>query len=183
MGSEILNSIVITVIFGSSHIRRLRDFTHQHKDATPHFGMAQEKCVVHYAFLGGGNTWQLDAMAEEAVKSYRPDVCVIHIGSNDIKPYHVAGGKDGKKVAYDVFNLAMKLHIYHGVKQVVISLLFRRGYSSCPDYNQLVFEINEHLMEHCARMPMAGIRTWRHHKMSQYKKFLHRDKIHLNYDA
>ena len=72
--------------------------------------------------FSGANTKRLDHLITPTLVEDRPDIVIIHIGSNDIK-HNTVDQIEVKDIVKSIINIGKKCLSY-GVKEVIISSIF-----------------------------------------------------------
>ena len=77
---------------------------------------------AHLNGFSGANTKRLDHLITPTLVEDRPDIVIIHIGSNDIK-HNTVDQIEVKDIVKSIINIGKKCLSY-GVKEVIISSIF-----------------------------------------------------------
>ncbi|XP_064616147.1 uncharacterized protein LOC135480280 [Liolophura sinensis] len=162
------------LLTGSSHIHRLESSILQgcFPCSRLDFGTGQD---VHFLGIGGAkvatlrNSSHLESLLEET----RPDVVIVHIGSNDAD-----STKTSSDICAEILGFVRILKTKFQVFKVYFSQLFRRQATrriSVADYNKKILEINRRLRKE------KTVTFWKHKKMMEpVKNILLKEGVHLN---
>ena len=100
-------------VVGDSHIRRIKRNL---------FNNSLCEGKAHLNGFNGANIKRLDHFITPTLVEDRPDIVIIHIGSNDIT-HNIVGQVDVKDNVNRIINIGKKCLSY-GVKEVIISSIF-----------------------------------------------------------
>lgn len=123
----------------------------------------------------GGLTMQQMAQDRTFTQFHEvPDTCFIHIGENELSRGSVSVDDLAKHIAA----FASFLIDGVGVSHVIIGQLLRRQpWTSVPDFNEKVCQVNAILSDRLANIP--NVSFWRHRGFWQTLDFLAPDGVHL----
>lgn len=182
---SVANSVpqVKVLFMGHSYIRRFGEFIRSPPlGVSSTFDMTVDKIEPIFRAIGGADIDVVSHNMRKWVTGCDPDVCILHVGDNDIRSNDV----DVDFLARAVVNLAIELRMVHNVQYVIISQLLSRRVVRCTDFNALVVALNKRIEHHVKVASVSGILFWHHHGFWQQQVregLSHQDGVHLNFDG
>ena len=123
--------------------------------------------------FSGANTKRLDHLITPTLVEDRPDIVIIHIGSNDIT-HNTVDQIDVKDLVNCIINIGKKCLSY-GVKEVIISSIFIKKQFK---FTRIIRQVNDLLRDECKRNNFQLISN-----DNITREVLWRDGLHLNNDG
>ena len=150
-------------VVGDSHIRRIKRNL---------FNNSLYGGKAHLNCFSGTNIKRLEHFITPNLVEDRPDVVIIHVGSNDIT-HNTVDQIDVKDIANRILNIGKKCLSY-GVKEVIISSIFIKNQFKL---TRIIREVNDLLRDECRRNNFQFISN-----DNITREVLWRDDLHLNDD-
>ena len=149
---------------GDSHIRRIKRnlFSNSLCEGKPHLNG-----------FSGASIKRLDHFITPTLVDDRPDIVIIHIGSNDIT-HNTVDQIDVKDIMNRIVNIGKKC-LFCGVKEVIISSIFIKKRFKL---TRIIRKVNDLLRDECKRDNFQFIRN-----DNTTAEVLCRDGLHLNSDS
>ena len=123
--------------------------------------------------FSGANTKRLDHLITPTLVEDRPDIVIIHIGSNDIT-YNTVDQIDVKDIANRIVNIGKKC-LSCGVKEVIILSIFIKKQFKL---TRIIRQVNDLLCDECKRNNFQFVSN-----DDITREVLWRDGLHLNNDG
>ena len=124
-------------VVGDSHIRRIKRNL---------FNNSLCEGKAHLNGFSGANIKRLDHSITPTLVEDRPDIVIIHIGSNDIT-HNAVDQIDVKDIVNCIINIGKKCLSY-GVKEVIISSIFIKKQFKL---TRIISHVNDLLRDECNR--------------------------------
>ena len=168
------------LIMGDSFVRRLRDYATRRFGPYNNLGLDYNVAMVNWYGIGGMTIHGFRLNHMESVYNIRPDVAMIHLGSNDLccpRRSALDAGEEMEDLVHDLMDM--------GVHQVIISqVVFRKGRgipNHTRDYNRKVTVFNFYNKLAYNPNQSSRARFWYHRGLwnQQFTTLLH-DSVHLN---
>ena len=128
---------------------------------------------IHLNGFSGANIKRLDHFITPTLVEDRPDIVIIHIGSNDIT-HNTVDQIDVKDLVNCIINIGKKCLSY-GVKEVIISSIFIKKQFK---FTRIIRQVNDLLRDECKRNNFQFISN-----DNITREVLWRDGLHLNNDS
>ena len=151
-------------VVGDSHIRRIKRNL---------FNNSLCEGKAHLNGFSGASIKRLDHFITSTLVEDRPDIVIIHIGSNDIT-HNTVDQIDVKDIANRIVNIGKKCSSY-GVKEVIILSIFIKKQFKL---TRIIRQVNDLLCDECKRNYYQFISS-----DSITREVLWRDDLHLNNDG
>ena len=148
---------------GDSHIRRIKRNL---------FNNSLCEGKAHLNGFNGANIKRLDHFITPTLVEDRPDIVIIHIGSNDIT-HNTVDQIDVKDLVNCIINIGKKCLSY-GVKEVIISSIFIKKQFK---FTRIIRQVNDLLRDECKRNNFQFVSN-----DNITREVLWRDDLHLNDD-
>ena len=134
---------VNVLILGHSFVRRFRLFLEQDQDNRTSCDMNVEKANISYLGIGGRTVSKLFSSNIPQIKTLKPRVILLEIGTNDL----CDKGRRPEWVGSDIEHLVSFLHTHCGVLFIMVCLVIH--HSTIPvyvyDFNEKVDVLNQFL--------------------------------------
>ena len=128
---------------------------------------------IHLNGFSGANIKHLDHFITPTLVEDRPDIVIIHIGSNDIT-YNTVDQIDVKDIANRIVNIGKKC-LSCGVKEVIILSIFIKKQFKL---TRIIRQVNDLLCDECKRNNFQFVSN-----DDITREVLWRDGLHLNNDG
>ena len=151
-------------VVGDSHIRRIKRNL---------FNNSLCEGKAHLNGFSGANIKRLDHSITPTLVEDRPDIVIIHIGSNDIT-HNAVDQIDVKDIVNCIINIGKKCLSY-GVKEVIISSIFIKKQFKL---TRIIRQVNYLLRDQCKKNNFQFISN-----DNITRDVLWRDGLHLNSDG
>ena len=168
-------------IFGSSHVKRLYNFSTSSEQENPGINGALDIDTGRVTWMGfPGLKWEKTKTLCDSLKLSNADVCVIVTGGNDLD-----NGSDPATLAYDLVSFAKLLEMPQVYICDIIPRL-RPWYLSPLEFSKAAETFNDTLElllggSETNRIAYPGVHHWKVRKISNAKQPVHRsDFVHLN---
>ena len=116
---------------GDSHIRRIKKNL---------FDNSINEGKAHLNSFSGATINRLDHFITPTLEEDRPDIVIIHVGSNDIT-HNTINNIDAKDISKHITDIGKKC-LLHGVKELIISSIFiKRQFK----FTRIIRQVNDHL--------------------------------------
>ena len=166
----------ITLIFGHSFIRRLKDDLKKGFDtrAQYDFKLKDRTCVKFFGIGGRTVDRSFEHNDIDVVESFKPDLLILEMGTNDLTLL------TPNVVCYKLVDLIHSLLSLPTLKFVVWCAVIPRGrhFKNAHKFNASALALNDLMTE--ALAPLPNVLLWRHHRFSSDDKLFLEDGVHVS---